>query len=256
MTNVTFVTALYDINREKIGDGRKFSEYLDWLDKLLKIKVPLVIFTSDEINEFINQRRNNKIIIINQKLEDLYYYQFKKDIEQIIQSKEYRFKIAHPNRVECINPLYNVIQYNKFDLLKKVSDENPFQTKMFFWVDVGISRFFEGFDLNKEYIISSKYPEDKFIIQGRYDYENYTIDDKFYWNSCNLFIGTMFGGDRKTLHKMFNLILHEMKWMIQNKQMNNEQLAIAKVWSNNKDLFYIFKNQTYRHLPLFEYLSE
>ena len=66
MTTVTFVTALYDINREKNGDGRKFSEYLEWLDKLLKIKVPIVIFTSDEHNEFINQRRNNQIIIINQ----------------------------------------------------------------------------------------------------------------------------------------------------------------------------------------------
>jgi hypothetical protein len=39
-------------------------------------------------------------------------------------------------------PEYNLIQYSKFGWLEEAIQENPFDTSSFFWIDMGISRFF------------------------------------------------------------------------------------------------------------------
>ena len=44
----TLVTALYDINRENDGDGRKFSEYLSWFKETLKIPTSMVVYVDPD----------------------------------------------------------------------------------------------------------------------------------------------------------------------------------------------------------------
>jgi hypothetical protein len=258
MTTVTFVTALFNINREKNGDGRKFNDYLNWLSKTLEVKVPIVIFTTNDLNDFFYQNRTNNypIKIINQNIEDLYFYKYKNIIKNIILSEEYKKKIKAPERVECVNEFYNIIQYNKFDWLSKISKTNPFNTETFYWIDAGISRFFDNYDLNKEYKIKKNIPNDKLNIQCRIDLETYPIDKNFYWDSFNLLTGTMFGGNNTIIEKLYYMIINEMEFMIKNNQMNNEQMALAVIWKNNKDLFFTIKNNTYRHLPFFNLIVE
>ena len=43
MKNVTFVSALFDIDRV---DGRKWDQYLKWFDVTLKLRVPMVLSVS------------------------------------------------------------------------------------------------------------------------------------------------------------------------------------------------------------------
>ena len=64
----------------------------------------------------------------------------------------------------------------------------------------------------------------------------------------------MFGGRKHIVILIADLLKKEFEKMIQNKNMNNEQLALAIIWRNNKDLFHIIKNFTNEHLPLFDYL--
>ena len=49
MKNVTFVSALFDIDRV---DGRKWDQYLKWFDVTLKLRVPMVLFITKELQEF------------------------------------------------------------------------------------------------------------------------------------------------------------------------------------------------------------
>ena len=43
MSNVTIVTAFFDINREKNGDGRKLNDYLEWIKTTLQLNCNLFI---------------------------------------------------------------------------------------------------------------------------------------------------------------------------------------------------------------------
>jgi hypothetical protein len=51
--DVTLVTALYNINRENDGDGRKWDDYLQWFKITLQHNSPMVIFVPKELTNFV-----------------------------------------------------------------------------------------------------------------------------------------------------------------------------------------------------------
>jgi hypothetical protein len=251
----TIVTAFYDINRSEKGDGRKIDDYKLWIAKTLQLNCKLVVFTEDKFVSFIESCRpkNYPLIIKNTKLKDAYYFKYLEKMKDIINSETYKTKIKHPNRVECILPEYNVIQYSKISWLKDIIQENPFKTSSFFWMDIGISRFFDKIDLNKPYpgnnIINKS--NGKFIIQKRFDLETYDITDEFIWDSANLLKGSMFGGNKDTVEKISELLEDVFcNMMLANNNVNNEQLALALVWKKHKDLFYIIDDSTTSHIVI------
>ena len=55
----TAITALYDIDREKNGDGRSISDYLNWFKETLKLDINLVIYTEKKFYfKYPTHRRN------------------------------------------------------------------------------------------------------------------------------------------------------------------------------------------------------
>lgn len=260
--NVTIVTALFDINREKKGDGRKISEYLDWFKKTLKLNCNFFIVTEEKFHQFILDNRPkeyNTHIKIN-TLENAKYYKYFDRMKEILDSEEYKKRIAYPNRVECRLPEYNIIQYSKFGWLEDCMDINPFNSKYFFWMDAGISRFFlnvkiENFYPGKK---GNKFIEEnlnKFLIQKRHDLEKYIINENFIWGAENLLKGTMFGGNKKIILKISELVEKKFLKLLENKQVNNEQLVLTLVWNENKSLFKTTEDSSKYHLILFKNLS-
>ena len=55
----TLVTALYDINRENDGDGRKFSDYLLWFRETLKIPTSMVVYVDPSLVDFVFDNRKD-----------------------------------------------------------------------------------------------------------------------------------------------------------------------------------------------------
>ena len=53
---VTIVSALFDIDRV---DGRKWDNYLKWFDITLKLQVPMLLFVTQDMVEFIEERRGD-----------------------------------------------------------------------------------------------------------------------------------------------------------------------------------------------------
>lgn len=257
----TIVTAFYDINRSEKGDGRKIDDYKQWIRKTLQLNCNLIVFTEDKFVSFIESCRpkNYPLIIKNTNLKDAYYYKYLEKMKTIINSETYKMKIKHPNRVECILPEYNVIQYSKITWLKDIIRENPFETSNFFWMDIGISRFFGNMDLNKSYpgnnIIDKS--NGKFIIQKRFDLETYDITDEFIWDSANLLKGTMFGGYKGAIEKI-SVLLEDVFFniMLANNNVNNEQLALTLVWKKYKDLFYIIDDSSTSHIVINKLLCD
>ena len=57
MSKVTIVSALFDIERI---DGRPWEEYLKWFDEFLKLKTPMVLFVSEDLKSFIDERSSRE----------------------------------------------------------------------------------------------------------------------------------------------------------------------------------------------------
>ena len=72
MNQVTFISALFDIDRV---DGRKWDQYLKWFDMTLKLKVPMLLFITDDLQEFVDERRGDlPTKSIHIKEDDIPYY--------------------------------------------------------------------------------------------------------------------------------------------------------------------------------------
>lgn len=187
------------------------------------------------------------------------YYKYKSRMIDIFDMADYIIKIKDRQRIECILPEYCIIQYSKFEWLKLAAQFNTFQTDNFFWIDAGCSRFFGSVN------ISNMYPgpktqellnDGKFIIQGRSDLHTYPINDNFIWDSVNLLVGTMFGGNSNVVLQISEEINKIWENDMLNKNcVNNEQLALAILWKKQPLLFNVFINNFNTHLPLFQVLS-
>lgn len=256
------VSSLFNIQRETI-DKRKWDDYLKWFDITLKLKCPMILFITEELQEFVkNRRKNIPTEIIIQSIEEVPYFHLKNELERIISSKEYKNKILDPDRIECKHSMYTIIQYSKFKWLELASNKDPFNSKFFFWLDAGASRFFEDYDLSLEYpspnaIESLNKMGDKFLIQMNMEYyedlahssnlsKNYLIDNRSY------ILGSMFGGGKLSISKVsedINNIL--LNYMINNGFVNNEQISLGYLVKQTPNIFEVFERYTGRHLELF-----
>ena len=254
----TLVTAFFDIHREKKGDGRKLDEYLDWMKETLQLNCNLYIVTEATFLPYILEHRppHYKTIIKEQSLKECKYYKYYERMKDILMSDEYKSRIQHPNRVECVMPEYNLIQYSKFGWLEEAIQENPFDTTSFFWIDMGISRFFLDVDISKPYPGHCIHTTQKFIIQQRYDLLQYPIDENFMWRSDNLLKGGMFGGYRDAVLLVSAELERAFVRMLENGCVNNEQVALTLVWKQHPHLFQLVED--YRGLPmvLFKVLTQ
>ena len=173
MKNVTFVSALFDIDRV---DGRKWDEYLKWFDKTLKLRVPMVLFITEDLVKFVEERRGDlPTELIVDTVEDIPYQHLKDEIQDILDSDEYKENISDPDRIECKQAMYSVIQYSKFQWMKYAIEKNPHDTDYFFWLDAGGSRFFDNFDLTEDYpskeaMESLEGMGESFLLQMNCDY--------------------------------------------------------------------------------------
>ena len=92
MKEVTIVTSLFNIEREEM-DGRSWENYLKWFEKTLELKCSMVIFTTDDLVSFIEERRKTTPTeIITHSVEEIPYYYLKDQLDQIIESEEDREK--------------------------------------------------------------------------------------------------------------------------------------------------------------------
>ena len=129
MKDVTIVSSLFNIQREGM-DGRTWEDYLKWFDITLKLKCPMVLFVTEDVREFIEERRTDiPTEIIVQTVEDIPYYHLKEQLDDIIESEDYKDKISDPDRIECQHSMYSIVQYSKFKWLQQAIEENPFDSK-------------------------------------------------------------------------------------------------------------------------------
>jgi len=254
MENTTVVTALYNIQRETQGDGRSWEEYLEWFRETLQIPLPMIIYIPVELEPFIIVHRPNhyKTKIIIQELLEIPYACYEKQMQQILDNPIYQSKIKDPMRIECRMPFYNIIQYSKFQWIKKAIEENSFQSTYFFWMDAGISRFIpkEVYERTLSFV---NLPRGQVILQNNHVYYHYPVDEKYLWDSQCLLCGTMFGGDQEAMMNIATIIDKALHTRLGLGWINNEQILLAYLQRCIcPSLFYLIFNNSNKHLCLYE----
>jgi hypothetical protein len=261
--SATIVTAFFDIQRAEKGDGRTIDEYKTWIKETLNLNCNLFIVTEDKFKDFFVENRPSSYPthIVTMDFKDLYFYKYYDKMKSILESAEYKNKIAYPNRVECVLPDYNIIQYSKFHCLQIAVEQNPFESEYFFWLDAGASRFFTGMDIHKPFpsetgmsLITQS--TDKFICQCRPDFDSYPFDESFIWKADNLIYGGMFGGTPAILQFIFyhlDKVFSEI--MLGSGNVNNEQLALAIIAKAMPQAFSICKTYMNETIVLLKILS-
>jgi Bacterial protein of unknown function (HtrL_YibB) len=262
MKEVTIVSSLFNIKREGM-DGRTWEEYLQWFDITLKLKCPMVLFVTEDLVSFIEERRKNiPTEIIVQSVNDIPYQYLADKIEVVINSDDYKNKILDPERIECQHSLYSIVQYSKFKWLKQAIEENPFNSKFFFWVDAGGSRFFENYDLNQEYPSSNAIEAlegmgEKFLIQMNMEYYKdlanaETLDENYLLDNRSYILGSMFGGTQNSLLKVANDVEEVLlEKMLNQGFVNNEQIALGYLVKQNPDDYEVYERYDGKHMSLF-----
>ena len=272
MSKVTVVSALFDIERV---DGRPWEEYLKWFDEFLKLKVPMILFVSQDVADFIEnrssasqsgQRGDIPTEVVIQNVDQIPYYDLKDEIQEILDTDEYKENISDPDRIECKQSMYSVIQYSKFPWLKDAAAENPFNSDYFFWLDAGGSRFFGIYDLKKEYpskeaVKSLDDMGESFLVQMNTEY--YTdlsgakeLDLDYLYDNRSYVLGSMFGGHKNAVPKVCDMVedifLNEM---IKKGNVNNEQIALGYLIKKYPDEFATYERTNGKHMALFEELA-
>ena len=261
---VTVVSALFDIERV---DGRPWEEYLKWFDEFLKLKVPMVLYVSKDVADFlVDKRKDIPTAICVQTVDQIPYYHLKDEIQDILDSDEYKENISDAGRIECKQAMYSVIQYSKFPWLKQAAQDNPHDSDYFFWLDAGGSRFFGIYDLNKEYpskdaVKSLDEMGESFLVQMNTEYypdlsdaEELNLD--YLYDNRSYVLGSMFGGHKNAVPKVCDLVEDIfINKMINQKNVNNEQIALGYLIKKHSDDFAIYSRTNGKHMALFEELG-
>ncbi|MCA9521121.1 MAG: hypothetical protein KC609_09115 [Myxococcales bacterium] len=140
----TFVTALLDIGRERLGPAfaRSFDgHYRPAFERLLAIDAPLVVY-ADRVAEALvwkhRNRANTKVIPVSTgELERRSWFPL---VERIRKRAEWRSGatwLAESPQARLAH--YNPLVFSKLPWLAEVARRNPFGTGSFVWIDAGLA---------------------------------------------------------------------------------------------------------------------
>ena len=138
------VTALFDIGRDKWDNfTQSYGGYIDWMERVLSIQAPIVIFTEEKFKDEIWKRRkpyHTRTEIILDKKENLLATQIHYDkLNELMVSKEFKNKI-HFDVPEMNKPWYNIMMFNKIWWLLQAYELPTINGTHYVWKDAACYR--------------------------------------------------------------------------------------------------------------------
>jgi hypothetical protein len=141
---MTIVTAYFNLGRFQKGDTQpaNFTPrlYHDWVHVFERIENPVIAFfeLDEDIELFRRLRQHlpaNKTIINKIQRSELWSFDLLPKIRKIYQSEGY--PKYHPGTVV---PEYSSTMHAKYELMHNSVVENPFRSRFFAWLDIGLFR--------------------------------------------------------------------------------------------------------------------
>ena len=221
--DLTIVSSYY-----KIKSKHKPREYIDWLNNIAKINKSIVFFSNKKFMPHLKRIRpkkfHNKTVFNTVEIED--FYSYKHFLKEFTDS----WKVDFEKSYHTI-PLY-LIWAEKCNFLKKVIEDNYFNSTCFYWIDAGLFR--EKKEMHKyieNWPSTKKCYEDQRLLMGqvrnisyieKQKIINFDIDSHIYLQKHINVAGNIFGGQAKSIIKFINLYYDSLKLFI------NKNIFIGK----------------------------
>ena len=276
----TLVTAIYDYKPQEIigGRGWSFDYYAAPFLNILKLDLPIVIYTHDrvvdQLKDFMqrNFKGNYKII-----LHDLHDFKYS---SQILHLKNSTGIFDHGKLKDDISVMSNdrnhILCLSKLYWLHTIAKTNPFASHNFFWVDAGLCHhgiFPEKFGgrerfSKQEYDHTLYYPENEDNIfnpsMGAFLSSNIegflsiihksmpinlnmkSLLDKEN-KSIGYIVGGLFGGKYEPIQKVLNDFDEGLKICLDNNIITLEEDLLSCISANNTNIYNTFSFSTWHH---------
>ena len=125
----TIVTAYFQLPKSKASH----STYVKWMQNMLKIQNPMVIFCDEQSRTMIQSMRGDAVTkIIVTRFEEFHSFQY---VNAFLEHSKMDREVAIGHNIF----LY-MIWSEKSHFLKRVIEMNPFSSSYFLWVDIGCFR--------------------------------------------------------------------------------------------------------------------
>jgi len=231
------VTALFDINREVI-DGRTIDDYKIWLQKTVKNFPNTLIFHDGVCDDLEHEFRN--LIRINPN--ELWIFNHKDKISEIIAN----FNPVSKNDITYLNPLYSLVQFSKFELLKIAKES--FSAESYLWIDAGISRFLQF--VNNENLIdvnSTEFLQNgtrfafEIDLKNNLDLSNFEIKKSMPGTCKRVISGTSFWVEGNSVDPIWDLIRKGVNNWLTYECWDNEQVMLRQILPSIPNVEYIIQ---------------
>lgn len=233
----TIVSMFYNIREKehlKSQLNRSVDSYLKYADDyILKLPYNLIVFTdSDEIANYIREKKNEKLHIFNIPFEDTYYY---KHLNTLI-DLESKYTIINSNK-EHETPMYILLNNNKFYFMEKAIELNPFKSEHFIWMDFGINHVAKNPEKINEWIrlIPDKIKQ---LCINPYieNIEHKTMFKYIYHHMA----GGLFSGSKENLLKYCKLFKEKTEQIYSEEWFQLDEAVMTMVQRDNPDLFDLY----------------
>jgi len=140
--SLTVVTGYFNLGSFQKGIGKTFTNalYRQWMTAFASINNPVIVFmdTDSDLEFFAKVRSSlpsNLTKLIKVKRNETWAFSLEDRISKIF--KQPGYPQHHPNTV---SPAYSMSMHAKYELMAIAIQENPFETKYFCWLDIGLFR--------------------------------------------------------------------------------------------------------------------
>ena len=125
---ITLVTAYFDLGRKQTKHAG--NPYPGWIGNFLPfVQWPLVIFCDEQSLDMLKEMRGDKPAVWHvMRLEEFSVYKY----WSLLKNLETDVGLAAE---------YGLVWHEKYNFLRRALSENPFDSEMFFWCDIGCFRF-------------------------------------------------------------------------------------------------------------------
>jgi len=143
--NLTIVTGIWDLSRDKAGDGfkRPFSFYTDNLIKLLKTDVPMIVYIESKYISLVEEHRKGMEDITDIRIRELSDFKNLECFDSIQDIRKSASWLGQAdwlsNSTQATLEYYNPMVMSKMFMLNDAVIWNPFGTEYFAWIDGGIT---------------------------------------------------------------------------------------------------------------------
>jgi hypothetical protein len=189
--DATIVTAYFEFPSKHSS-----SDYVEWMQNMLSLQDPMIIFTTKDKEEMMYRMREhaiNRTLVIVMKLEDAEVVRLYGMDLWMKQHELDPWHAIHPD------PRLYIVWNEKISFVHKSIELNPFKSSYFLWMDIGFLRH-SRYNGRRLVIDSTPFAENRVLtlditqMSANFFYDRFTTNEN---KICgNLFGGTIAGMER------------------------------------------------------------